>query len=277
MRPMALMLLIRSLWDPRLQGLRAITCLPLVDGVALAGVQTGMLHHPQTAILFYLLVFSGGASITTAMTLSGNLRQRLYGVLRVYAVVMIGAVSTVCLAHILAEFIDARWLAPFAAWVLLGMAADASGISNGWLKAATDPRAIVTVAIATGGYHAFAIGHLVLNVQILHSCLTSIDAADVAWMVVAVAAAAAMTMFGPVAGALGARLARRGMGRAFIGESNDVIVSQLTHRATRSATAGLLALVVTFVLGYSIPAPLCVLLVIAVAAAAFAIRGLRIE
>jgi len=124
--------------------LATVMCLPLVDGVFPALVLAGALGDPAGVVTVGLLVFGGSATVAVILSeLGGSRRDRVRTVLAVGAVVVPVAALEAAAAPTIRSLLRLSVLEPFAALVIVAVAArTASASVSAWL-----PRPAVIVAV----------------------------------------------------------------------------------------------------------------------------------
>jgi len=130
----------RSAWST----LATVMCLPLLDGVFPALVLAGALSDPAGLATVGLLVFGGSATVAVVLSeLGGSRRHRVVTVLAVGAVVVPVAALEAAAAPTIRSLLRLSVLEPFAALVILAVAArTASASVSEWL-----PRPAVIVVV----------------------------------------------------------------------------------------------------------------------------------
>ena len=124
--------------------LATVMCLPLVDGVFPALVLAGALSDPAGIATVGLLVFGGSATVAVILSeLGGSRRRRVATVLAVGAVVVPVAALEAAAAPTIRSLLRLSVLEPFAALVVLAVAARTASASVSELL----PRPAVVVAV----------------------------------------------------------------------------------------------------------------------------------
>jgi hypothetical protein len=151
------------------QQLLLLAGLPLIDGVFLSAVASGLLSDPSAAVAIGVNLFSGAGCLAIALSLTGPLRQRVGLVLRVYGfgifpVAAALAASSSTLRGLMLPHFDV-----FSALVLIGLALEIAGlrvapgtaqpatIAAGWSWAARltgTPQVVLAVAVAASMLYA---------------------------------------------------------------------------------------------------------------------------
>jgi 4-amino-4-deoxy-L-arabinose transferase-like glycosyltransferase len=221
--------------------------LGLVDGVGISGIQSGILDHLVPASAFCLAVFSGAGAISAAMALPGGFRQRAAAVVQAYAVVMVGALLTLGFSSIIGALLDPRWLAPFAAIVLLGLAADLGGMSGRWLRRITSPLGVITCGLLSGAYVS-------LRTHDLHLRWVPLDTHQLWHLVAGICLAMLLTL---------------------VGAALSDVRRLLPERTLRNVAAGVIGLIALLVLGCPLSVPRALATLAAVIAAAEGLHLLR--